>query len=71
MGTQSRADKSAARPIVRTGSDKALYVRRTEVVAAYLKSEGLTGRYLVRGEGVAKQMGATARRVNVSITYQK
>ena len=37
----------------------------------FLRSLGVKGEFDVRGSGVASQNGATARRVNVSVTYAK
>jgi outer membrane protein OmpA-like peptidoglycan-associated protein len=54
-----------------TANDKALSTRRATNVAAYLKKLGLKGRFVARGDGVATESGATARRVNVWVTYLK
>lgn len=53
-----------------THNDESLSQQRARNVAAYLKSIGLGGTYLVSGDGVAKQTDATARRVNVIVTYR-
>ena len=54
-------------------NDESLSTRRAKAVAAYLRSRGLAGAYSVRGDGVAKaaSSSSTARRVNVSVTYQQ
>jgi uncharacterized repeat protein (TIGR02543 family) len=54
-----------------TSNDQALSRERATNVAAYLRSLGLKGAYVVRGDGVAKESGALARRVNVAVTYQR
>jgi outer membrane protein OmpA-like peptidoglycan-associated protein len=54
-----------------TSNDQALSMARAKEVAAYLRSLGLKGAFVVRGDGVAKESGALARRVNVTITYQR
>ena len=54
-----------------TANDEALSTQRAKNVAAYLKKLGLKGRFVVRGDGVAKESGALARRVNVTVTYQR
>lgn len=40
-------------------------------VAAYLRSLGLKGAYVVHGDGRAQETGVKARRVNVHVTYTK
>jgi len=52
-----------------TSNDQSLSTQRARNVAAYLRSRGLAGAYVVRGDGIAGP-GATARRVNVTVTYQ-
>jgi outer membrane protein OmpA-like peptidoglycan-associated protein len=52
-----------------TSNDLSLSTQRAQNVAAYLRGRGLTGSYVVRGDGVAGP-GASARRVNVEVTYQ-
>jgi outer membrane protein OmpA-like peptidoglycan-associated protein len=54
-----------------TANDEALSTQRAKNVAAYLKKLGLKGQFVVRGDGVAKESGALARRVNVTVTYQR
>jgi len=54
-----------------TANDQSLSNRRARVVADFLRSLGVKGDFEVRGSGVATQNGATARRVNVSVTYTK
>lgn len=52
-----------------TGNDRSLSTLRARNVAAYLRGRGLTGAYVIRGDGVAGS-GDAARRVNVTVTYQ-
>jgi outer membrane protein OmpA-like peptidoglycan-associated protein len=52
-----------------TSNDESLSTQRARNVAAYLRSRGLAGAYVVRGDGIAGP-GATARRVNVTVSYQ-
>ena len=52
------------------GNDQSLSSARARAVAAYLRAQGVTGVYVVRGDGKAKETGALARRVNVAITYR-
>jgi outer membrane protein OmpA-like peptidoglycan-associated protein len=54
-----------------TANDEALSTQRARNVAAYLKKLGLKGRFVVRGDGIAKEAGPTARRVNISVSYLK
>ena len=54
-----------------TANDEALSTQRAKSVAAYLKKLGLKGRFVVRGDGIAKESGPAARRVNVSVNYLK
>jgi outer membrane protein OmpA-like peptidoglycan-associated protein len=54
-----------------TANDQALSTRRARVVAAYLRSQGVKGRFVIRGNGIAPEPGDTARRVQVTITYRK
>ena len=53
-----------------TSNDLTLSLLRAKRVAAYLRSIGLKGAFTLRGAGVAKQPGALARRVNVTIEYR-
>jgi outer membrane protein OmpA-like peptidoglycan-associated protein len=53
-----------------TTNDRTLSDERAQVVARYLKDRGVKGRFTVRGDGVAPEAGATARRVRVTITYR-
>ena len=53
-----------------TTNDLTLSTQRAKSVAAYLRYHGLKGAYVIRGDGVAKQPGAAARRVNVVIEYK-
>jgi hypothetical protein len=53
-----------------TTNDLTLSTQRAKSVAAYLRFLGLKGAYVIRGDGVAKQPGAAARRVNVVIEYK-
>ena len=52
-----------------TDNDLELSTERARAVAAYLRGQGVKGR-TVRGEGVAPEAGAKARRVHVTITYR-
>ena len=52
-----------------TDNDTELSTERARVVARYLREQGIKGR-TVRGEGVAPEAGAKARRVQVNITYR-
>ena len=54
-----------------SSNDKSLSLARARNVAAFLRDLGLRGSYSVRGDGKAMQTGATARRVNVVVTYTK
>lgn len=58
-------------PTSTTENDQSLSTRRARKVARFLRSLGLTGVYLVRGDGVAQEYGATARRVNVTVSYRR
>ena len=57
-------------PTSGVSNDQALSGSRAHAVAAYLRSLGVRGVYVVRGDGKAKETGATARRVNVAVTYR-
>ncbi|MBU6245107.1 MAG: OmpA family protein, partial [Actinomycetales bacterium] len=52
-----------------TSNDQSLSTQRARNVAAYLRSRGVTGAYVIRGDRVAGS-GDAARRVNVTVTYQ-
>jgi outer membrane protein OmpA-like peptidoglycan-associated protein len=56
---------------VTTSNDLSLSTKRAKAVVTYLKSRGVKGVFIVRGEGKAKEAGSTARRVNVVISYVK
>ena len=51
-------------------NDQALSTARAQAVASFLRSQGVKGVYVVRGDGRAKQAGSKARRVNIAVTYQ-
>ena len=53
-----------------SGNDASLSTERARNVAAFLKSRGLKGTYVVRGEGKAPERTAIARRVVVTVTYE-
>ena len=53
-----------------TANDLTLSTLRARNVAVFLRSIGLKVAYVIRGDGVAKQPGAAARRVNISIEFQ-
>jgi outer membrane protein OmpA-like peptidoglycan-associated protein len=55
-------------PTSSTENDRSLSTRRAGAVANYLRSLGLKGRYRVRGDGAAREAGATARRVVVTVS---
>jgi outer membrane protein OmpA-like peptidoglycan-associated protein len=52
-------------------NDESLSTTRARTVARYLRTCGLKGALVVRGDGVASQTGANARRVDVKVTYAK
>ena len=54
-----------------TSNDQTLSTQRARNVAAYLQELGLKGPRDVRGDGIATETGAMARRVNVTVTYVK
>jgi outer membrane protein OmpA-like peptidoglycan-associated protein len=56
-------------PTSRVANDESLSLSRARNTAAELKSLGLKGAYKVRGNGQAKQTGAVARRVVVTVSY--
>lgn len=56
-------------PTKSTGNDLALSRDRAQSVVRYLRNLGLTGRFVVRGDGSARESGSIARRVEVSVTY--
>ena len=58
-------------PTTATANDQALSSERATNVVAYLRTLGLKGEFVVRGDGVATQQGAAARRVNVTVTYRR
>ena len=58
-------------PTTATANDQALSSERATNVVAYLRTLGLKGEFVVRGDGVATQQGPAARRVNVTVTYRR
>ena len=70
-GTQARTVVSIGfvQPTTDTANDQSLSQARAQSVADYLRSLGLKGRYVVRGDGRAPEGGAVARRVDVTVTY--
>jgi outer membrane protein OmpA-like peptidoglycan-associated protein len=54
-----------------TANDRALSLARAQAVARYLKSQGVTGKVVVRANGVAKETGAAGRKAVVRITYRR
>lgn len=76
-GLVKKAKKHGVRTVVvgfvqqtnTTANDQTLSTQRAKNVTAYLRSKGLTGAYVVRGDGIAGT-GDKARRVNVTVTYQ-
>ncbi len=57
-------------PTTSTANDEELSTQRARSVAAYLRSIGVTGPSIAKGDGIAAQAGATARRAQVTITYR-
>lgn len=53
-----------------TENDQSLSTRRARTVARFLRTLGLSGVYVVRGDGVAQDIGDKARRVNVTVAYR-
>lgn len=56
-------------PTNRTANDTTLSTARARAVAKLLKANGLVGKYAVTGAGQAKETGASARRVKVTVKY--
>lgn len=54
-----------------TANDKSLSTQRAKAVARYLRSIGVKGAFITRGQGVAKERGAAARKAVVTLTYRK
>lgn len=54
-----------------TSNDQSLSDQRAAAVASYLRSQGVKGRFTVRGDRVAPERGAAARKVTATITYTK
>jgi outer membrane protein OmpA-like peptidoglycan-associated protein len=54
-----------------TANDRALSLARAQSVATYLTSQGVTGKVIVRANGVAKETGAAGRKAIVTITWQR
>ena len=52
-------------------NDQSLSTARARNVAAYLRSLGLRGDYVVRGDGRDATSDGTARRVAVIVTFLK
>lgn len=57
-------------PPTATDSERTLATQRAKIVATYLRSLGVKGAYVVNGNGLTSQAGATASRVQVTITYR-
>jgi outer membrane protein OmpA-like peptidoglycan-associated protein len=57
-------------PTNNASNDQSLSTDRARAVASYLQSQGVKGVFSVRGDGRAKEVGAKARRVNISVTYE-
>ena len=55
----------------RTSPNRALALARARNVAAYLKSRGVTGRFVVKASGIATGKGAERRKVVVRIQFRK
>ncbi|MFM8897001.1 MAG: hypothetical protein ACKOE2_16945, partial [Actinomycetales bacterium] len=54
-----------------TSNDQALSDERATAVARYLRQKGVKGRFTVRGDRVAPEVGARARKVTVTVTFTK
>ena len=57
-------------PTTTTDNDSSLSLLRAKNVAAFMRSMGVKGVFVARGNGAANEAGAAARRVNVSIAYR-
>ncbi len=57
-------------PTATTDNDSSLSLLRAKNVAAFMRSIGVKGVFVARGNGAASEAGAAARRVNVSIAYR-
>jgi hypothetical protein len=57
-------------PTASATNDLILSTARSRAVAAYLKSQGVAGVFVVSGEGKATEAGAAGRRVEVVVTYR-
>ncbi|MCX6414037.1 MAG: OmpA family protein [Actinobacteria bacterium] len=57
-------------PTASATNDLILSTARARAVAAYLKSQGVAGVFVVSGAGQAKEAGAAGRRVEVVVTYR-
>ncbi len=58
-------------PTAVTSNDRELSLQRAQTIATYLKSIGVKGAVVTRGDGVAKETGAAGRKAIVTITYRK
>ena len=58
-------------PTATTSNDEKLSLERATAVASYLKSIGVKGVSVTRGDGIAKETGAAGRKAVVTITYKK
>ena len=58
-------------PTAVTSNDRGLSLQRAQAIATYLKSIGVKGVVVTRGDGVAKETGAAGRKAIVTITYRK
>ena len=54
-----------------SSNDQSLSTARARNVEAFLRDLGLRGAYVTRGDGRAQETGATARRVNITVTYTR
>ena len=57
-------------PTASASNDVILSTARSRAVAAYLRSQGVAGVFVVSGEGKATEAGAAGRRVEVVVTYR-
>ncbi|MBU6245620.1 MAG: hypothetical protein KGP12_10450 [Actinomycetales bacterium] len=58
-------------PTSTTANDQTLSTMRAKRVASYLRSLGLKGRVVSRGDGTATETGAAGRKVVIAIKYSK
>ena len=54
-----------------TSNNQALSAQRAKTIAVYLRSLGLKGTVVTRGDGVARESGAAGRKAVVEIRYSR